>query len=48
MRYKARKVGNSISVTIPSFVVKSLDLKNGDYLSIELEKKKIIIKKEEK
>lgn len=48
MKYRARKVGNSLSVTIPSFVVETLDLKNGDELNIELEKKKIIIRKEEK
>lgn len=47
MNYKARKVGNSIGVTIPTFVANSLGIKNGTPLNIELEKKKIIIRKEE-
>lgn len=46
MKFKARKVGNSLSITIPSFVANTLNIKNGDELDIELEKKKIIIRKE--
>ena len=48
MKYKARKIGNSIGVTIPTFVTNMLGIKNGTPLNIELEKKKIIISKEEK
>lgn len=48
MKYKARKVGNSIGVTIPTFVIETLGIKNGTPLNIELDKKRIIIRKEEK
>lgn len=48
MKYKARKVGNSIGVTIPTFVAETLEIKNGTPLNIELDKKRIIIRKEEK
>lgn len=46
MQYKARKVGNSLGVTIPSFVVKQLNIKDGDNLSLKLKDKEIIIRKE--
>lgn len=46
MEYKARKVGNSLGVTIPSFVAKQLDIKDGDNLSLILKGKDILIRKE--
>ena len=46
MKYKARKTGNSLVVTIPTFVAKSLELKNGTEVNIELQKDKMIIRKE--
>lgn len=45
MKYKARKVGNSLSITIPTFVAKSLNINNGDEVDIEMQNKKIIIRK---
>lgn len=46
MQYKARKTGNSLSVTIPVFVTKQLEIKDGDNVSINLRGKEIIIRKE--
>lgn len=46
MKYKARKTGNSLSVTIPTFVTKQLNINDGDELSIRLKNKEIIIRKE--
>lgn len=47
MQYKARKTGNSISVTIPQFVTNQLDIKDGDKVFIKLKDKEIIIRKEQ-
>lgn len=47
MRYKARKVGNSMSITLPTFVCSNLGIKDGDNMDIKLKGKEIIIKKEE-
>lgn len=46
MKYKVRKTGNSLGITIPIFVTKSLGLKNGTEVTIEMQGKKIIIRKE--
>lgn len=46
MKYKVRKTGNSLVVTIPTFVTKSLGLKNGTEVTIEMQGNKIIIRKE--
>lgn len=46
MKYKARKTGNSLSVTIPTFVTNQLSINNGDNVTIELKDKEIIIRKE--
>lgn len=46
MKYKVRKTGNSLVITIPTFVTKSLALKNGTEVSIEMQGNKIIIRKE--
>lgn len=45
MKYKARKNGNAIAVTIPAFIRNTLDIKDKDELNIKLENKKIIIEK---
>lgn len=45
MKYKARKNGNAIVVTIPAFIRESLDIKDKDNLSIKLEGKKFIVEK---
>lgn len=47
MKYKMRKAGNSLAVTIPSYIVENLNLKNGDTMKIELQGQKIILRKEE-
>ena len=46
MKYKVRKTGNSLVVTIPTFVPKSLGLKNGTEATIEMQGNKIIIRQE--
>ena len=45
MKYKARKSGNAIVVTIPAFIRESLNIRDKDDLSIKLEGKKIIVEK---
>lgn len=45
MKYKARKNGNAIVITIPAFVRQTLNIKDKDELSIKLEGKKIIVEK---
>lgn len=45
MKYKARKSGNAIVITIPAFVRQTLNIKDKDELSIKLEGKKIIVEK---
>lgn len=47
MQYKARKTGNSISVTIPQFASNQLGIKDGDKVSIKLKGEEIIIRKEQ-
>ena len=47
MKYKLHRVGTSLAITIPAFVIKQLGLKDKDYLDLELSGKKIIIKKED-
>lgn len=46
MKYKARKSGNSIAVTIPTFLCNTLEIQDGTNLEIKLQGKKIIIEKE--
>jgi len=46
MLYKARKQGNSIAITIPQYIIKMLEIKDGDKMAINLQGKKIIIKKD--
>lgn len=48
MKYKARKNGNSIAVTIPTFICNLLNIQDGNMLDIKVQGKKIIIEKEEK
>lgn len=47
MKYKARKSGNSIAVTIPTFICSNLDIKDGDNVDIKMQGRKIVIEKEE-
>lgn len=47
MKYKARKNGNVLAVTIPTFICNTLDIQDGDNLEVKLQGKKIIIEKEE-
>lgn len=48
MKYKARKNGNAITVTIPSYICNILNIQDGDKLEVKLQGKKILIEKEEK
>jgi antitoxin component of MazEF toxin-antitoxin module len=48
MQYTIRKSGNSLVLTIPTFIAKTLEMKNGTKVDIELQNKKIIIRKENK
>lgn len=47
MNSKAIKIGNSIGVIIPNYITKFLGIQKGTKLDIDLQGKKIIIKKEE-
>jgi bifunctional DNA-binding transcriptional regulator/antitoxin component of YhaV-PrlF toxin-antitoxin module len=46
MKYTVRKSGNSLVLTIPTFVARTLGITNGTKMDLELQGKKIIIRKE--
>ena len=51
MKYKLRKANTaatSLITTIPKWIVEKLELKENDFVNIDLQAKRIIITKEEK
>jgi len=48
MRVKVAKMGNSLRMTIPVDVARTLDIKDGDYLLVGVTNNHIIVKKEER
>lgn len=46
MKYKIRKIGGSLAVTIPPYIREVLDFKEGDNIDINIHKKYMLIKKE--
>lgn len=45
MKLKIRKVGNSLILTIPKYIVKTLDIKAQSEVDVQLEENQIIISK---
>lgn len=45
MKLKVRKVGNSLILTIPKYIVKTLDIKAQSEVDVQLEENQIIISK---
>lgn len=45
MKLKVRKVGNSLILTIPKYIVKTLDIKPQSEVDVQLEENQIIISK---
>ena len=48
MKSKIIKIGNSLGLIIPSYIIKVLEIEKGTEIDINLKKEKIEITKEEK
>lgn len=46
MKLKVRKVGNSLTITIPKYLAKTLDIKPQTEVDVQLEEDRIVISKE--